>query len=88
MDTELKPLRSVADYEQALARLGDLWGSTSGTPEGDRLEVLATLIDAYESEHYPDPAIPRASCSRDEGRPPASLKVAILAPLRSPHNVR
>lgn len=36
-----------------------LWGAKSGTPEGDRLDVLATLIDAYETEHYrmdpPDP---------------------------------
>ena len=34
-------------------------GSHSGTPEGDRLDVLATLIDAYESEHHPiDPPDP------------------------------
>jgi HTH-type transcriptional regulator/antitoxin HigA len=30
-----------------------LWGAKSGTPKGDRLEVLATLIDAYQAEHYP-----------------------------------
>jgi HTH-type transcriptional regulator/antitoxin HigA len=36
-----------------------LWGARSGTPEGDRLDVLATLIDAYESEHHPiDPPDP------------------------------
>jgi HTH-type transcriptional regulator / antitoxin HigA len=59
MSTELKPLRSAADHEQALAMLGDLWGSASGSPEGDQLEVLATLIDVYESEHYPiDPPDP------------------------------
>jgi HTH-type transcriptional regulator/antitoxin HigA len=36
-----------------------LWGAKSGTPEGDRLDVLATLIDAYEAEHDPmDPPDP------------------------------
>ena len=36
-----------------------LWGARSGTPEGDRLDVLATLIDAYESAHHPiDPPDP------------------------------
>ncbi len=35
------------------------WGAKSGTPRGDRLDVLATLIDAYEAEHYPmDPPDP------------------------------
>ena len=36
-----------------------LWGAKSGTPKGDRLDVLATLIDAYETRHYPmDPPDP------------------------------
>jgi HTH-type transcriptional regulator/antitoxin HigA len=36
-----------------------LWGAKSGTPKGDRLDVLATLIDAYEARHYPmDPPDP------------------------------
>jgi HTH-type transcriptional regulator / antitoxin HigA len=36
-----------------------LWGAKSGTPKGDRLDVLATLIDAYEAQHYPmDPPDP------------------------------
>jgi antitoxin component HigA of HigAB toxin-antitoxin module len=36
-----------------------LWGARSGTPDGDRLDVLATLIDAYEAGHYPmDPPDP------------------------------
>jgi HTH-type transcriptional regulator/antitoxin HigA len=59
MMDELKPIRSVADYEDALAEVERLWGRPSGTPEGDRLDVLATLIDAYEAEHYPmDPPDP------------------------------
>jgi HTH-type transcriptional regulator/antitoxin HigA len=50
---EIKPIRSEADYEAALAEIERLWGARLGTPEGDRLDVLATLIDAYEAEHHP-----------------------------------
>ena len=56
---EVRPIRSEADYETALAEAQRLWGAKAGTPEGDRLDVLATLIDAYESEHHPmDPPDP------------------------------
>ena len=59
MNDELKPIRSEADYERSLAEAERLWGAKSGTPEGDRLDVLATLIDAWESQHYPmDPPDP------------------------------
>ena len=55
----LRPLRSEKDYEQALAEVEGLWGAKAGTPRGDRLDILATLIDAYEAEHYPmDPPDP------------------------------
>ncbi len=59
MRSELKPIRSKADYKNALNELERLWGAKLGTPEGDRLDIIATLIDAYESEHYPmDPPDP------------------------------
>lgn len=55
----LRPIRTEADYEKALAEVECLWGSQAGTPEGDRLDIVATLIDVYETEHYlmdpPDP---------------------------------
>jgi HTH-type transcriptional regulator / antitoxin HigA len=55
----VKPIRTEADYEAALAEVERLWGAKAGTPKGDRLDVLATLIDAYENEHYPmDPPDP------------------------------
>jgi len=55
----LKPIRTEKDYEQALAEVEDLWDARTGTPKGDRLDVLATLIEAYEAEHYPmDPPDP------------------------------
>jgi HTH-type transcriptional regulator / antitoxin HigA len=53
MPADLKPIRSEADYERALAEVERLWGSKGGTPNGDRLDVLATLIEAYEKMHYP-----------------------------------
>lgn len=59
MATEVRPIRSKRDYDAALKEVERLWGSRVGTREGDRLDVLATLIDAYESEHYPmDPPDP------------------------------
>jgi HTH-type transcriptional regulator/antitoxin HigA len=57
--SEIKPIRSERDYEAALAEVERLWGAASGTPEGYRLDVLATLIDAYEAERHPiDPPDP------------------------------
>ncbi len=59
MKTELKPIRSEMDYQRAMREVERLWGAANGTPEGDRLDVLATLIDAYEAQHHPiDPPDP------------------------------
>jgi HTH-type transcriptional regulator/antitoxin HigA len=51
--SELKPIRDEKDYDDALALLKELWGAASGTPEGDKLDILATLIDAYEAKAHP-----------------------------------
>jgi HTH-type transcriptional regulator / antitoxin HigA len=54
-----KPIRTEADYEQALRRVEKLWDSPEGSPHSDELDVLTTLIEAYEREHYPiDPPDP------------------------------
>lgn len=59
MTGDLKPIRTEADYEEALVEVERLWGSKTGSPDGDRLDVLATLIDAYEARRYPmDPPDP------------------------------
>jgi HTH-type transcriptional regulator/antitoxin HigA len=59
MTAELKTIRTKADYNAALAEAERLWGAKSGTPEGDRLDMLASLIDAYEALHHPiDPPAP------------------------------
>jgi HTH-type transcriptional regulator/antitoxin HigA len=53
MAIDVKPIRSAADHRAAMADVKRLWGSKNGTPDGDRLDVLATLIDAYEAQHEP-----------------------------------
>jgi len=59
MTAEVRPIRTTRDYEAALKEVERLWGAKAGTSNGDRLDVLATLIDAYEAEHYPmDPPDP------------------------------
>jgi len=50
---EIKPIRSEEDYTLALKRVEALWRSPIGTPKGDELDVLLSLIEAYEREHYP-----------------------------------
>lgn len=58
----LKPIRSERDYDAALKEVGRLWGAPVGTPRGDRLDVLTSLIELYENEHYPiDPPDPIAA---------------------------
>jgi HTH-type transcriptional regulator/antitoxin HigA len=52
MASDVKPIRSESDYEAALAEMERLWGSKLGTTSGDRLDVLATLVDAYEKQHH------------------------------------
>lgn len=50
---EIRPIRTEADCAAALRRIETLWGAAPGTPDGDELDVLATLVEAYEREHYP-----------------------------------
>lgn len=53
----IKPIKTEADYEAALKEIERLFDAAPGTPAGDRLEVLVTLVEAYEDKHYaiPDP---------------------------------
>ncbi|MBI4184525.1 MAG: transcriptional regulator [Proteobacteria bacterium] len=54
--TEIRPIRTRADYRAALKEAERLWDARPGTPEGDRVEVLVTLIEVYEARHHPIPA--------------------------------
>jgi HTH-type transcriptional regulator/antitoxin HigA len=50
---DIKPIKTNTDYETALAEIDRLWGAEYGSPEGDKLDILATLIEVYEEKHYP-----------------------------------
>jgi HTH-type transcriptional regulator / antitoxin HigA len=50
---DIKPVRGEADYERAPRRVEELWNSPEGSAESDELDILATLVEAYEQEHYP-----------------------------------
>jgi antitoxin component HigA of HigAB toxin-antitoxin module len=50
---QVKPIRSKEDHAEALQRIEELWGATPGTEEGDLLDVLVTLVEVYEREHFP-----------------------------------
>jgi len=49
----IKPIRNDADLRDAFARLSSIYQAQAGTPEADEMEVLTTLIEAYENQHYP-----------------------------------
>lgn len=51
----LKPIRTKAEYKQALGEVGSLWDAPTKSPEADRLEVLVLLIQDYEARHHPIP---------------------------------
>ena len=52
---KIKPIKTEADYDAAMKEIEQLWGSNYGSPDGDKLDVLVTLVEAYEEEHYPIP---------------------------------
>jgi HTH-type transcriptional regulator/antitoxin HigA len=56
---EIRPIRTEADHRAALARIGELMGAEANSPEGDELDILATLVEVYEQKHFaieaPDP---------------------------------
>ena len=53
---DIRPIRTKADYRAALKEAERLWNADPGTPAGDRVDVLVTLIEAYEAKHHPIPA--------------------------------
>lgn len=50
---DLRPIKTEADYQNALQEIESLFDATPGTAEADRLDVLSTLVDAYEKVHFP-----------------------------------
>jgi|TARA_Y100000294_G_scaffold65520_1_gene61991 HTH-type transcriptional regulator/antitoxin HigA len=49
----ITPIKNKRDYRQALKEIEGLMTAKRGTPEGDRLDVLVTLVEAWEAKHYP-----------------------------------
>jgi len=50
---DIKPVKTRADYRAALKEIENLMRAGPGTPEGERLDVLVTLVEAYEKKHFP-----------------------------------
>ncbi len=55
---EQKPIESDADHEAALEEIESLWNAEVGTSDGNRLEILITLVEAYEAAQFPIPGAP------------------------------
>lgn len=50
---EISPIKTASHYASAMRRIEALWGAALATPEGDELDVLVTLAEAYERQHHP-----------------------------------
>ncbi|MBI5437724.1 MAG: transcriptional regulator [Nitrosomonadales bacterium] len=50
---DIKPIKTKADYRAVLKDIEGLMAASANTPEGERLDVLVTLVEAYERKHYP-----------------------------------
>ena len=50
---EIRPIKNEADYRATLKDIESIMMAEANTPEGDRLDILVTLVEAYESKHFP-----------------------------------
>ena len=50
---DIKPIRNQKDYRAALRRIESLMGAEAGSPAGEKLDVLVTLVEAWERKHFP-----------------------------------
>jgi len=50
---EIRPIRSQADSDAAVAEIERLWDADPGTEDGDKLDILVALVQKYENEHWP-----------------------------------
>ena len=78
----IKPIKSEADYDAALSAIDGLMGTAPDTPEGDELEVLVTLVEAYEAAHWPIEA-PDPIAAIEHGHPPVEVGDQVSGPRRS-----
>ena len=50
---EIKLIKTEQDYNEAIQRVESLWGAKKNSPEGDELDLLCTIVEAYEMKHFP-----------------------------------
>lgn len=78
---KIRPIRTKSDYRKALKEAERLWDADPGTPDGDLVDVLVTLIQAYEARHYPieapDPIAAIAFMMEQKGLSRRDLEPAI-----------
>ena len=53
---QIRTIRTDKDHRKALAEIEKLWGASAGTPAGDKLDILATLVETYEERRWPSRA--------------------------------
>lgn len=74
---EIKPIKTKADYRATLKEIDQLMSASANSPEGERLDVLTTLVEAYENKHYrldlPDPIEAIRFCMEQQGLSPKDL---------------
>lgn len=89
---EIRPIRTDADHEAAVREIEALWGAEAGTPDGDRLDVLITLVDAYEDKRWPIPAADPVEAIKHsmemEGRTQTDLADLLGSPSRASEVLR
>jgi len=88
----ITPIRTDADHEAALREIETLWGAAEGTAEGDRLDVLATLVEVYEDKRWPiadlDPVAAIEAAMAHDGRTRADLAALIGSKSRASEILR
>lgn len=50
---EIRLIKTEQDYNEAIQRIESLWGAKKNSPEGDELDLLSTIVEAYEMKHFP-----------------------------------
>ena len=84
---EIRPIRTDEDHTNALREIERLWGAKPGTDDGDRLDVLITLVDAYEERRWPvaapDPVEAIRGSMTFEGRTQSDLAALLGSPSRA-----
>jgi HTH-type transcriptional regulator/antitoxin HigA len=78
---DIRPIKTDDDHRAALKEIEGLWGADEGTAEGDRLDILATLVEAYEERRWPveelDPVEAIEAAMKHEGRSRSDLAAVI-----------